>query len=407
MDNSFEQNSSFTPTPDVVEYKSFEKMEIKDEHGNETYIPDDLLRGIYGYGWGSPSQIQQKGIVPIMSGRDVILQAQSGTGKTGTYSIGSLSRVNPQLKELQVLIILNTKNLANQVISVINSLSINMGITVKKFMGAVEISEDIRNIKNGCQVAVGTPGRICDLLNRNIMKLTNLRTLIIDEADCLLQKGFRDNIEQICKNLPKTNCNIAVISATMPDSILQITNLFMIEPIKVLVKKENVQADGILQFYLKLKNDEWKFATLLDFFNKIQATMTLIFINSSARCQKLTDDLRARGLPVNCIYGKMTNEEQDKILQEFRDGTSRILVATDVLCRGIDIQTLRLVINFDIPMLHDRENYIHRIGRTGRFAKRGCAISFVTPEDEHNFNEISKDFSLKINPLPKDFIKFV
>lgn len=402
-----ESQVAFETTPGLQEYTDFEKMETTDVSGNPIYISDHLLQGIWGYGWEKPSFIQQRGIVPIMTGKDVIIQAQSGTGKTGTYSIGMLSRVDPKLKKVQGMIILNTKELANQVLTVINALSAKMGISANRFMGNIEISEDVRNIRSGCQVVVGTPGRICDLLNKGILNLDHLRTLIIDEADTLLSKGFRQNIEQICKALPKTNCNIAIISATMPDQILEITTLFMIEPIKILVQTDKVQVDAILQFYVKLKNDEWKFATLCDFYEKINKTQSIIFVNSTHRCQKLTDDLRDRGYAVTCLYGNMKMEDRVKIMDDFRRGNSKILITTDLLARGIDIQSLGLVINYDLPPLNERENYIHRIGRAGRFGKHGCAISFVTQDDENKFNELVKHFSLNIKSLPKDYSKYI
>lgn len=400
-------NMNFDATDNLQEFTSFDVMCGTGVDGRYVELPDDVLRGIYNYGWERPSQIQSKAVVPLMLGRDLIAQAQSGTGKTGAFTIGLLSRIDPSIRGLQGMIVLNTKELALQVYDVVEKLSELMNIRVNLFMGNVPIGNDIRAIKNGCQVAIGTPGRICDLLNKEIMRLDTMRVLIVDEAHVLLSKGFKENINQICKSLPSENCNIGIFSATVNEEVLELVPLFMIDPVKILVKKENVSVNAIDQYFVKLKNDEWKFATLCDFYEKINKTHTIIFVNSTNRCQKLADDLTARDFSVGVLYGKMVIEERKRIMDDFRKGNTRILITTDLLCHGIDIQSLNLVINYDIPPYDEKENYIHRIGRAGRFGKRGVAISFISLDDEQQWNQIVRHYALNVKTLPKDYYKFI
>jgi len=375
--------------PDVIEtYESFDDMNLD----------DNILRGVYAYGFEKPSPIQQQAIVPIIKGKDIIAQAQSGTGKTGTFTISILQRINFNESNTQALIIVPTRELATQIQKVINGIGAYCKIKTMALIGGTDVRTDIYSLKEGVHVIVGTPGRIYDMINREVLKLDKLKLLVLDEADQMLDRGFKDQIYEIFKKgLPNTT-QIALFSATWTADSQEIANKFMNNPTKIMVKKERLTLDGIKQYKILLKKEEFKFGVLLDLYKAISIKQSIIYCNNRKKVEELVMHLNEYKISMSCIHGDMPQSEREKIMKEFISGSARILITTDLLARGIDLQQLSLVINYDIP--NNRENYIHRIGRTGRFGRKGVALNFITEKDEANLSDIEKFYNTQIVELP-------
>jgi len=343
--------------------KSFDDMELN----------DDLLRGIYANAFEKPSKIQERAIVPVVKGRDTIAQAQSGTGKTATFSIACLQRLNKEINACQALILAPTRELANQIFSVVSDLSMYMdGVKVHACVGGSSIRKDIEKLREGVHIVVGTPGRVYDMINRNALQLKSLSIFVLDEADQMLDRGFKDQIYDVFQYLPQ-EVQVGLFSATMPLDILKMTKQFMRDPVRILVKKEQLTLEGIRQYYVDV-DDKWKLDTLIDLYENITINQCIIYCNRRYRVDWLAEQMSQKDFTVSALHGSMDAEQRKLIMAEFRTGTSRVLVTTDLLARGIDVQQVSLVINFDMPM--NRENYLHRIGRGGRFGKKGVAINF-------------------------------
>lgn len=384
-----------TQQEDVGVYKTFDSMNLSDQ----------LLRGVFAYGFEKPSAIQQRAIVPMISGRDLIAQAQSGTGKTGTFSIGALQQIDASLKCPQVLMLAPTRELANQITDVVSSLSDFLNIRVMEAIGGTLVSENVHFLKSHSpQVIVGTPGRVFDLISRGALDTATLRVFVIDEADEMLSLGFKDQIYDIAVTLPKTT-QIGLFSATLPPEVLEITNKFMNDPLHILVKKEEITLAGIRQFYVELERDEWKLETLCDLFEVLNIAQCVIFCNSRRRVIKLAEDMKDREFTVSAIHADIPQKERNAIMKEFRNGSSRVLIATDILARGIDVHSVSLVVNYDLP--GNPEPYIHRIGRCGRFGRKGVAINFVTNRDVSLLRELETHYETEIRQLPEDVAKLL
>jgi translation initiation factor 4A len=382
------------PTPfqgdDVKIYSTFDEMNL----------PDNLLRGVYGFGFERPSVIQSKAIVPIKDGRDLLAQAQSGTGKTGAFTIGSLYRMDPELKQVQVLVLVPTRELANQIYDVVKGISNHMGISVYAATGGPPIKDDIRAIERGAQFVIGTPGRIFDLMNREVLRRDNIRVLIFDEADQMLEDRFKEQVMCILrKGFPK-EMQVALFSATMDEDVLYVANKLLQNPVRILIRPEEVPLDGIKQYFVELEREEWKFDVLCDLYQQLTINQALIYCNKRQRAEWLAEKMSAQGFPVSFIHGEMDVEERKKRMADFRRGNVRVMIATDMLARGIDVQQVSLVINFELPT--DRANYIHRIGRAGRFGRKGITINLISPEDRRALGEIESFFKIKMDPLPQD-----
>lgn len=372
-------------------FPTFESMNLK----------QNLLRGIYSYGFEAPSSIQSRAINQIILGKDIIAQAQSGTGKTATFSIGMLQVIDSKSKELQVLILSPTRELATQICTVVNNLGDYMNVISCSFTGGKSLKQDIKKVNKGCQVISGTPGRILDMIKRHVLKVKSIKMLILDEADELLSEslGFKRQIYDIFTTLP-TSVQIVVVSATMNKTILEITTKFMSDPVKILVKREEVSLDVIKQYHIMVNKEEWKFDTLCDLYDSLTVNQCVIFCNSKKKVDWLNNKLTQSNFTVSSMHGDMKQDERNKVMNSFRSGKSRVLISTDVWARGIDVQQISLVINYDIPEI--LENYIHRIGRSGRFGRKGLAINFITEEDIPKLKEIEKHYSIKIKPMPSN-----
>ncbi|CAF1150526.1 unnamed protein product [Adineta steineri] len=335
---------------------------------------------------------------------DVIAQAQSGTGKTATFSISILQRIDINFKETQALILAPTRELAQQIQKVVLALGDYMGVTCYACVGGTKVQDDMKRLESGVQIVVGTPGRVHDMLSRSILRRKNIKMLVLDEADEMLKEGFKEQIYNIFVMMPE-DIQTILISATMATEILNVTKRFMDNPIKILVKKEELTLEGIRQFYINVERENNKLDTLCDLYETMSITKAVIFCNTRRKVEFLTEKLSARDFTVSAICGNMDQKDRETIMKEFRSGSSRILIATDLLARGIDVQQVNIVINYDIP--NNRENYIHRIGRGGRFGRRGVAINFVTEEDRSVLRDIEQFYNTRIQEMPMSVADFL
>ena len=388
-ENTFEQNleneNNVTET-----YDTFDSMNLT----------DNILRGIYAHGFEKPSAIQKIGIMPIIEGNDIIAQAQSGTGKTGTFGIAALQKINFELLEPQILVMAPTRELAMQINSVFNNIGSYCNIKTVTAIGGTDVHIDKEALRRGVHVVIGTPGRIFHMINDGSFKLNSMKIFIIDEADVMLEKGFKDQLYEIFKlGFPDT-MQIALFSATLTEETLAIAKKFMRNPKRITVQKSEVNLAGIQQYKINMSKEEHKFPTLIDLYKFISIKQAIIYCNNKNRVVTLASELNDLKLSMTFMHGEMEQGERNKIMKEFRDGKYRILISTDLLARGIDVQQVSLVINYDIPT--NRENYIHRIGRTGRYGRKGVALNFVTDRDESLLKEIEGHYSISVSELPSD-----
>jgi translation initiation factor 4A len=376
-------------TSNIEKIESFDNMKLK----------DNLLRGIYSYGFETPSKIQQIGIMPVTSGKDSIIQAQSGTGKTGTFSIAILQIVNESKQELQAIVLCPTRELAKQTFKVILCLGDYLRINVALCVGGSNSKDDEVNVKKA-QILVATPGRLLDVIKKKVIKTSMLKLLVIDEADEMLTIGFKNQVYDIYQQIPSTT-QTALYSATMPNEVLELTTKFMKNPIKILLNQEEVSLDGLTQYYILLNNDDDKLLTILDLFETFtKISQAMIFCSSKRRVDWLKTKLESNKFTVSAIHSDMSQQERDDIMKQFRNGDTRILISTDLLSRGIDVQQTSLVINYDMPKYH--ENYTHRVGRTARYGKKGVAINLVNNNEYKMIKEIERYYEITIEELPSD-----
>ena len=377
---SHEQTSDVDPKgdsgalkgPDFRVYDSFDDMDI----------PEKILRGVYSVGFEKPSEIQRRGVVPIAQGRDVLAQAQSGTGKTGTFVIGSLSRIDPSIQQLQVLVLVPTHELASQICSVASGIGTYIGVKTHSAIGGSPVREDIEALRKGCQFLVGTPGRIYDLCNRGVLKRDTIRVLIMDEADQMLE-------DRVC-----------LFSATMPPDIVKFTDGILQDPVRILIGTADVPLQGIKQYYVPLEQDEWKFDVLCDIYSQLHINQAIIYCNKQQRADWLAMKMKDAKFTLECFHGGMSAEERKNRMDQFRKGSCRVLISTDVTARGIDVQQVSTVINYELPV--DKSNYIHRIGRTGRYGRKGMTINLVGPSELRQKQEIESYWSTNWDLLPSD-----
>jgi len=366
---------------------------------DELEISTELLRGIYAYGFENVSPIQKKAIKPIILGKDLIAQAQSGTGKTATFTIGALSRIQLNENNPQVLILSPTRELTKQTANVINGIGCMMNnLNVQVLVGGCSVDEDLNKMKeHPPHIITGCPGRVYDIMRRNQYVCKNIKTIILDEADEMLSSGFKEQVYNIFQYLNK-NVQICLFSATLPNYVYPIINKIMKDPISVKVKTEQLTLEGISQYYVAIENDQQKYVTLKDLYQHISVNQCIIYANSLKRVSDLYDAMIADGFPVCCIHGNMEKEEREKAFMEFKMGKFRVLISSNVTARGIDIQQVSIVINFDLPK--DVNIYLHRIGRSGRWGRKGVGINFITRRDVVKIREIEQHYSTEINELP-------
>lgn len=364
-------------------------------------LPDDILRGIYSYGFERPSPIQQRAIHPIQCGREVIAQAQSGTGKTATFTIGSLSRLNPELKGTQILALAPTHELASQTTTVFNSIGSNINnFSAKTFIGGTNVRDEINNTKrNPPTVAVGCPGRILDLLQKGAFVVTDIHTIIIDEADEMLSQGFQEQVRNIFE-LINENVQALIFSATLSREVLDITRKFMRDPVRILMEPEKLTLEGIAQYYAFVRTDDDKYDLLQQICSKMAINQCIIYCNSVNRVKQLYDCMTRDGFSVVCIHRHLNKYDRENAFKQFKTSACRFLISSDITARGIDVQQVNVVINFDLT--RDVNTYLHRIGRSGRWGRKGTAINFVTYYDMRIKQDLENYYRIQINPLPEN-----
>ena len=380
-------------------YKSFDDME---------FLSFELLKGIFDYGFKNPSKIQNLVIKDMFDGHDIIAQSQSGTGKTGAFSIGSLSIVNPEEKHPQILVLATTRELASQIYNVYNNLAKHMKINISLCIGGTNVKTNFkrggdpyREIRTS-HVLIGTPGRIYDYMGLGAFDSQKIKMFVMDEADALLKDDFIEQVRNIIVKLD-SNTQICIFSATYHKEVVELANSFMDNPKNILLKRDELNLEQIKQYKVYVKFDEYKYSTLTDLYKNLLIGQCIIFVNSINSADELGNKLEADGYTIGKIHGSLDTETRMEVLKNFRLGVIRVLLATDVLSRGIDIEQIGIVINYDIP--RDKSQYIHRIGRSGRFGKIGVAINFVTDRDYKNLNDIQRfmrhNYNVMIDDMPE------
>jgi translation initiation factor 4A len=394
LENESSKSASNTDEECNTEYSS-----IEIENWDDLNLNTDLLRGIYAYGFEKPSPIQRRAIKPIVDGKDLIAQAQSGTGKTATFTIGALSKVNLELNETQVIILSPTRELSKQTASVMIGIGgVLKDLRVQVVVGGSSIDEDSAFMKNNVpHVIAGCPGRVYDMMRRNHIQAKTVKLVILDEADEMLSTGFKEQVYNIFQHF-KNDIQVALFSATLPPYINNITSKFMREPVRITVKTEQLTLEGISQFYVGVEDDMQKYATLKDLYAFMSVSQCIIYCNSIKRVSDLYDAMTEDGFPVCRIHSNMDKSEREKAFADFRNGASRVMISSNVTARGIDIQQVSCVINFDVPK--DVHTYLHRIGRSGRWGRKGVGINLITRRDSSKLKEIEEYYSCQINELP-------
>ena len=384
-----DQDANYTP-------KEFDKWEDL-----EGVISEELMRGIYAYGFDSPSLIQRKALLTIFDKKDIIAQAQSGTGKTGVFTIGVLQKINTEINKTQAMILAPTRELAKQIYDVITSIgSMIKNIRFHLLIGGTSTDEDAHQLKTIMpHIVVGCPGRVYDMMRRNHIVSKDINLLVLDEADEMLSVGFKDQIYNIFQYL-SADIQVGLFSATMPNELQSLTDKFMRNPVRILVKSEMLTLEGIKQYYVALNDDTQKYATLKDIFNIISMSQCIIYCNSIKRVMDLTDAMINDGFPVCCIHSNMEKTKRDEAYSDFKAGKHRVLISSNVTSRGIDVQQVRTVLNFDLPKCIF--NYLHRIGRSGRWGRKGTAINFVTRWDIKTMKDIEKHYHTIVEELPSN-----
>jgi translation initiation factor 4A len=369
-------------------------------------LTENLTRGIYRFGFEKPTPIQQMAILPIIQRKDVVAQAQSGTGKTGSFTIASLQQIDLTSRTTQVLILAPTFELVKQISSVVTSLGSAMdGLVIKTLVGGTSVSDDARDLNTNCpHIVVGTAGRVYDMIRRRNLMTSSIKLFVLDEADEMLSKGFKEQIYDIFKHF-SDNVQVALFSATLPDDILTLSTKFMREPIHITLKPEELTLECIQQYYISMIDDRSKYETLKDLFSFLQLSQCIIYVNTVKRVEELYNAMIADGFPVCCIHSGMEKTQREASLAKFRTGAFRVLVSSGVTARGIDVQQVSTVINFD--MNRNIETYLHAIGRSGRFGRKGLAINFITKYDIDFMRKLEEHYKISIRELPEDFANLI
>jgi translation initiation factor 4A len=377
---------------DIVEYSNFDEMDLK----------ESLLRGIYGFGFEKPSKIQSKAIVPIIKGTDTIVQSQSGTGKTGTFVISALQIIDENVNGCQAMIIANTKELAAQ----IHQVCCNLGAHMKKItpvlcIGGTNVHDAKMELrKNEATLVVGTPNRIIDMIKRGFLSTKLIKIFVLDEADEMLSQNFLPQIESIVIKIPEST-QMCIFSATMPQFVVDVTRKFMKHPISIRVKHEELTLEGIKQYYIGVEEIH-KFDTFCDLYEKISVSQSIMYVNTKKKADWLKNKLEENDFTISVMHSNLSGDERRQIMSDYRSGKTRILISTDLLARGIDIQQVSVVINYDLPT--NKECYLHRIGRSGRFGRKGTSINFVTCDDLWKIKDLEIFYNTQIVEMPESAI---
>jgi translation initiation factor 4A len=387
---SDEQKTNTTPsqyTPKEIE--NWEDLDAKQK----------LLRGIYAHGFEKPSPIQRRAIFPMFDKKDVIAQAQSGTGKTGCFAIAALQLIDTEKPIPQAMILSPTRELSTQTKKVLDNIGMMFPkLQTQLLIGGTSTDADIDDLREKPpHIVIGCPGRVHDMLRRKKLRADGLCLIVLDEADEMLSQGFKEQVYNIFQYLPK-EIQVSLFSATMPDECKGLTEKFMRNPVKILVKTEQLTLEGIEQYYVALDSDDQKYDTLKDLYGFFALSQCIIYCNSVKRVQDLYDAMIQDNFPVCQIHSNMEKEDRQNSYKEFSAGSQRVLISSNVTARGIDVQQVSTVINFDIPKcVH---TYLHRIGRSGRWGRKGMGINFVTRRDARKIKEIEEHYQTEIKELP-------
>lgn len=378
-------------------------MNINKEESNiKTFdqfeLNENLLKAVKGLGYETPSAIQEKTIPIILDGRDIIGQAQTGTGKTAAFALPMLEKIDPKNKRVQALILTPTRELAIQVAEAIHSYAKYLGrVRILPVYGGQSIGQQIRHLRRGAQIVVGTPGRVMDHLRRETMKIADLKVMVLDEADEMLRMGFIDDVEWILSHTPETR-QTALFSATMPKQIRRIADKHIKNAVHIEIKQQTLTVPAIKQYFINLparkKTDALE--KLLEFWS-VPGEATLIFQRTKLGTARLTDQLQARGYAAEAIHGDMNQNQRESVIKRMKNGRVEIVVATDVAARGLDVEHITTVINYDMPS--DTDSYVHRIGRTGRAGREGKTVLFVTPRQKRMMRDIERYTKQRIESL--------
>jgi len=380
-------------------YELSKKLDFYDKFEDPNLeLKDNILKGIYSYGFEKPSQIQRVAIKPIIDGNDIVIQSHSGTGKTATFIIGLLQRIDEDINKPQCIIISNTRELANQTYSVFLNLSKYTNIKANLCIGGdMQFKYNSNSINE--HVIIGTPGRLSDLIYKDLISTDNIKIIIIDEADDVLSTSFRKQVKKVFVRIPK-EAQVILISATIPTEMSELfEHLFKPDYLSILVKDDELTLDGIVQYYINI-DEQYKLDALIDLYKFISIGQAIVYCNKKNKAEELKNALYEQKFSVSLLHGDLMQKEREDIMKEFRVGGTRILITTDILSRGIDIQQVSLVINYDMPKYP--QTYIHRIGRSGRYGRKGSAINFVNSRENNILNHIQKLYNTEIIPLPSN-----
>jgi translation initiation factor 4A len=311
-----------------------------------------------------------------------------------------MTKINPEMKKVQVLVIVHTRELAQQIRSVAAALGEYMGVSSYSATGGMPIRDDIKAIERGVHFLVGTPGRIYDLMTRGVLSRNMIRVLILDEADQMLEDRFKEQVICILEKGFPQDCQVALFSATMPPEVAEFAEKILKNPVRILVPPEEVTLDGIKQYFVAVEREDWKYDVLCDLYAQLTINQALIYCNKRQKAEWLAEKMRQEGFPISVIHGDLDPEERSRRMKDFRSGAVRIMISTDLLARGIDVQQVSVVVNFELPT--QKENYIHRIGRSGRYGRKGTAINLISTEEMRILDEIRTHYATNIVALPQD-----
>lgn len=386
MDDIHEERN-FQATSDVQIYDTWESMNLRPE----------LIEHIKKLNWEKPSPVQSRAIFPMSQGKSMLVQSQNGTGKTATFSIGCLQRLKNKSKNTELIVISPTRELAIQSENTLKSL----GANTRSCYGGNSLGEDVRALRNGVHCVSGTPGRLLQLIREHNIDASKVKAVVLDEADEMLQ-SFKRTITDILNALNETSRpQIIVITATVSEDVIELCQEFIPRGMKLLVPRDELSLLNINQFYVRVSSEEYKLDALTDLYQSVAIERAVIFVNTREKGNWLKKELDNSGFTVSLAHGDLKMDEREKITNDFKTGETRVLIATDMWARGIDVKNVTLVINFDIP--NKTDIYLHRIGRSGRFGRKGIAITFAaSATDDKKIKKIEKFYGSKILPLPSD-----
>lgn len=397
--------SSHLPTPAAETAPSSPKKEddsvVTCLEFEDMNLSPEVFRGILSYGFEKPSVIQQQAIpLFVANQRDIIAQAQSGTGKTATFSISILQKIDCASRTLQAVVLAPTRELAEQICTVMTALGQFLDVNIMLISGGTPLRQNIQEIKdNFPHIIIATPGRLSHMFRDAYLSANNIKMLVMDEADEMLSHGFQDQIRDLIERMPR-ELQIGLYSATITREMEDIAQKFMRDPAQIKVKADELTLEGIKQYYIAVTNDYYKTDTLIDLFSEIPVYQMMIYCNSKKNTDILCRQLQHSDIPCSSIHSDMSSEDRRDIMKKFRSGEVRVLITTDLLCRGIDVQQVSLVINYDFP--RQKESYIHRIGRSGRFGRKGYAINLITSNDTTLIRDTEEFYETSIMELPLD-----